>query len=1102
MQNRTDILGDATLRVVGDETDTLGEFATEILGDGPLSGGDDESGAWLHKLNPTYWFKSSDEQAMIDKDREFGKQNVQAQKDLEQRNKEIAAAEQAVATATAARAAQAQTAEAAARLQALKEQVSGAFVGADDSPATAAAKDDQAKKIVLIEDAQVAAKKNHRRAGAIAAKLEAGERLTPDELERLKGCLRMCKNLRAIHKQLHASMAHGNSVTSSGYRDADKVERSAPSASFLGDFVGNDDFMGGYGQKRWVAMIAIAATKPRILGPYMKKHNIRLNASQLKHLRNMSALTVRKMTKARGARMRMSGIDTTGFGFGDIWGGVKKVATLAAVPFAGAAYLAYKGAQYTGKALKWGGQKLGIIDEDSSPAAAPSAAAARSSRIRAIRARRLAAIRRKQAAMAATAEARREAQAAAEAAQAEADAAQQEAEAEDAQAQAEEADVSPPPEGGDGGDTSEGDFVGAKVLTAGDFVGGWVGAVPAPAKKIVKAAASNTPTGKKIRAGATVVRAAKAGNPKAKAAIAKVAAKAKAGHPQAKKDLNAIKAGNVALKAKATATKKVAFVKKMKAANAKGIAVRKKIEAVAAGGLARTSRRRALAKVAKVERKAAAGHKPSKAIIAKTVAKARTGDKKAKTAVAALKLVRNVRVAAKSPQEAKRLKAAGRLVKKGLKGNKKAIKQIKIVQAAAKKGQPNAKRAVARLKTAAHLEKAVRTGKVVAPSHRGVVSPAARKARYAKLKAKAIRKGAKREDAIAAAREAQALGLNEEAAALTKLATERPSATQKLKDVATVAAAARQGDTSAQTKIDNTLAKAEEGDPGAINGAGHLAAVKTLESIKRGEGMPPQMAEAVNLVQRGHAGDPEAQRTIERASTSAESGDKAGVAAAVALTGAAALLTATATRPEAKAQLVDEANKAQGLKLQPADVQRSEAEFGSLYAKVQSGDATREEAERARQLAMALHKPNLAAEISALMPPLDLGDPRSSLPDQPLAPINTVGDLVKESLRALFFATSDPLQNYREGVQSRGAPSMDLSPSASAPTEPALEPTSSSGWGLSNISELIARMKAQGAPPSVTANRIRRLVGNRRAFNLVKAAYGGRRHRGHRARRL
>jgi hypothetical protein len=42
---------------------------------------------------------------------------------------------------------------------------------------------------------------------------------------------------------------------------------------------------------------------------------------------------------------------------------------------------------------------------------------------------------------------------------------------------------------------------------------------------------------------------------------------------------------------------------------------------------------------------------------------------------------------------AKRIKAAGRVVAHAHKGNKKALRQIALINAAAKAGQPNAKRA-------------------------------------------------------------------------------------------------------------------------------------------------------------------------------------------------------------------------------------------------------------------------------------------------------------------------------------------------------------------------------------------------------------------------
>lgn len=1063
--SRTDILGHAHLKVIGGRrTDALGAFATEILGEYSTEIlGDDESGQWLHKLNPSYWFKSSAEQNMITADKRWGKANVKAQEDLVQRNKEVAAAEKAAATANAARAAQATAAEAEAKYKQLAEDVAGAFVGADEP-----AKDEQAKKLVLIDDARKVAKKTKNRAGDIAMKIEAGERISPEELQKLRGCLKMCKKLRSLHDQLHAE-TKASSTSTSGYRGADFIEPTAPSSSFLGDDE-SGDFVGGFGQKKWVAMVSIAATQPpAMLARYQKQHGIKLTASQTKHLSNMKALTQRKM----GKQLKVAGypVETmSGAQIGSLWSGFKKVASIAALPIAGATYLAYKGAQATGKAALWAGRKI----TGRSTSSAPSAAQAQASRMNAIRARRLAALKRQQAASAATVQARNEAAAAADAAQAEAAASEAEAQAQEAAAQADAPPV--PPE--DVYDESEGDFVGAFVgdfvgrgdfvgsafVGAGEFVGGWVEGIEDPkAKKIVKTAATNTPAGKKIRAGATLVRSARAGNPKAKKAIVSVEAKAKTGHPQAKRDLNAIKAGNVALKTKAKAQKKVIAKKAAVARNKRGIATRKKMEAMVANKLARGTRRRQLVKIAKVEKKAAAGNPKAKAAIAKTVAKAKTGDKKAITTVNALQLVRNTRLAAKNPREKKNMKQAGALVKKGLGGNKKAIKKIRVLQAAANAGQPNAKRAVAKLKTAAALEKAVATGRV-GPQPK-VLSPAAvaraKKVKAARLQKIAVSTSSTREDNVAAARAAAAAGDKEGAAALMMRARERPSATTDLKNTATVAAAAQKNDPEAQDRVTRVLTKAEDGNPEAVRQAGNLAAVQTLEGIKNGRGMPPQMAEATSIVQRAQAGDPEAQRTIERAGTAAENGDKKGVTAAIALAGGAALLAATATRPAARAQLVDEAKKAQGIKLQPAEVQSRSAEFGELYAKVQNGTATRDEAERARQLAMALSKPNLAAEISALMPPFDREDPRTSLPDMPMAPILGIGDLIRESLKALTLSTRNPFQNYREGVQSRGAASM---------TPPM------AGWaGLNDKTALLAKLAS-------------RKQGDRRAALMAKLA--------------
>lgn len=113
------------------------------------------------------------------------------------------------------------------------------------------------------------------------------------------------------------------------------------------------------------------------------------------------------------------------------------------------------------------------------------------------------------------------------------------------------------------------------------------------------------------------------------------------------------------------------------------------------------------------------------------------------------------------------------------------------------------------------------------------------------------------------------------------------------------------------------------------------------------------------------------------------------------------------------------------MKVKPEKVRESEAQFSQIYTKVQKGEATPEEAEEGKALAMGLGKPQLAAQISVLMPPTDPGyDPRSSLPDRSLPAIKDFGDLIRESLRALTLSTRDPVANWRQGIVSRASMPM------------------------------------------------------------------------------
>lgn len=989
MSDITEILGDATLRVVGDEGDSLGEFATEILGD-------DDSGAWFHKLNPGYWLKSKRERNLIDAEKNYGEQSKHEAKWLKSREKQLKEGEKAAAAKQAALAAHAKSDEAENRLKEIETELSGAFVGEDDP----AAKDALANKIAAAAEGQVAAQKNKRRSGAILAKIEAGEKLTPEDVAKLKSCLRVCRALRKYHEDLHSQT---KAVTTSGYREPDRVEKNAPSASFLGVATNRIP------KDRWIEMIAIAATSPNRLPAYTKQYRIVLSPANRGHLANMAKMTQKQIAKKTG----VSGVGL------DVWGGIKKAALL---PIAATTYGTYK----TLALMKKAG---GAIASPFRSKSAPSSDQSRAARIAAARARKIAALKRQQAASAQTAAAQQEAAAQADAAAAEADAAQAEADAQDAAAQAQEAEYAPADDGDgappDDGSTSGGAFVGAFVgsfVGAEAFKGDWTSAVVGENdKKLVAAAASDTKTGKKIRAGAAVAHAARKGDGRAKMAVKKMADKAKKGDVQAKRDLTAVKAGDSALKAKAKAKQRFAFQKANEAGAAHKVAITKKLEVATGDKLARMSRKHQLVKVAKVEHRAATGDRHAKAVIAETVAKAQGGDKKAKTAVAALKLARQTRLASSTPRERKNLAQAGKVIRKARAGNRDAIKKVRVVQAAAKSGQPNAKRAVARLQTAAALEHAVSTGKIVLPPMQLSASAktSATKKTYAHYARRASSKSGTREEAIAAARAAHKLGMKDKAADLTLAARSKPSATVSLKNAATMAAASKAGNPEAKKVVAAALSEAQKGNPAGIKSAGNLAAVHALNEMKSGKPMPAGVADGVNVVRRAQAGDPEAKRTVERASAAAEAGNSAGVTAAVSLSAGAALLAATASRPDARAKLVEKANQAQGIAVLPADRQEASAELAQIYAKVQRGEANRGEAERGRQLALGMGNARMAAEISALMPPFDAGDPRSSMPDLPLPPINGAGDLIKESLKALFFATADPLANYREGVKSR-----------------------------------------------------------------------------------
>jgi hypothetical protein len=1030
--------------------------------------GDDMMGAWLYKLSPGYWLKPARERKLIDAE----KTSWQKTQDLERQGKKTERAldegQRAAYQVEKAKEAQARSEDLEAQLEETEKAItSGDFVGADPTAAAEAAT--EGKKMAAA---------NAARAGSLAAKLESGEKLTPEELTRLRSCLKMCGHLKKLHDELHAQQTGmpSPSVSTSGYHEYKAAETTQ--TPFLGAFVGEPvseilgesraeilgenraEILGAAARRtssvpthyHLVAMTALAATNPAGVMPYAKKNGIKLSANDMAKIRAAAAdaRAIMKHPQYNQIKMRGNGeggtlgSDAMGFSWGKL---VTAPLALAAIPAAASAWVVRKsglpGSGMLSKAMQfpvdisrklaakggWRGQ-LGVPGAPGTPGApgAPGApgqygnAGARRAAIMAARQRQLAAQARINAANAASADARAQYAAQAAAADAEAQAQEAEAQAQQAQSDAASADAMPDPYADGGAPDAESGTV--TVLGADWFSGAFVGEIEDQnAKKIVVEAQKNTPTGKKIRAGATLYHKAKKGDKKSQLAIAKIQHKAKQGDPQAQRDYNAVKAGKIAVHAKVKGSTRVALKAHREAANKKGIAIRKHMEANAGKRLGEHTRRKKLAKIAKVEHMAAHGHPKAKAAVARTVAKANQGDRKAQTTVAALKLAKHVRTAGKTPAERKRLHAAHKVVYHARHGNKKAIRQIALINAAAKHGQPNAVRAKARLKVAARVEHAVATGKISTPPSTAARHAAAHK-KIKKTHARIAAGVATKEEALAAAREAKAVGAHDHAASLALHAHRLPSAKQPIKDAAAVAAAANNGSKDAQAIIDRTLQQAQGGDPKAINSAGKLAAAQSVDAVNRGKPMPIPIAEATLVVERAQAGDEEAKRTVRNAGAAAQDPDHhhhdKGVESAVALTAAAAVLAATAGTA-AHEHWKDEARKATGTHVDSAEHGKAEAELAELMAKLHDGTGTYRDGVRARELAMALDKPKLAAEISAIMPPRDFADtPMSSLPDLPEPAISGPMSFVREGLRALLFVTSDPFGNYREGIRSRG----------------------------------------------------------------------------------
>lgn len=974
---------------------------------------------FLYKLNPGYWIKNARQRRFIDDQKKSEQEGANQQKYLKKRQEDLDYGEKAAAAKQKAEDITKQNDIAEARLKELEGSLSGddsmgAFVGA------------------AIQKMQ----RNTKLASYFAQKITSGQGLSPDEVETFK-------KLLTSHAKLHKFAKKVTGVDVTGYHDrpspkSDLVGETA--VEILGSKIGENraEILGSVaanavaakgGKKAppkidkatWTKMAALGATDPKKLNALAAQSGIVMSPQQKKYLKSMVKVTKQQL----GKTMMRGGVPISAIknDFLGSWGGFVKAVgrtTWAAttLPFKAAAY-----SYHTIKNAAFPGGPPG-------PPGQQSIAQANQ--------RRLAALQRRQVAAQQLQAAQAQYDAQQQAAQAEADAQAQEQATAQAQQDAQAEQYATP----DYDPSADADSSGAAVSKTeakiiGAFVGDWVNKIgDDKVKAVVVKASEKSATGAKIRAGARVYSAAKKGDPKAKKAIKNVSAKAKTGSPQAKADYHAIKAGKIAVDARVAAKKKGHLVARHGMAKVrrpnKFAAGQRKVENKLGDKLAQMSRAHQLHKASRVEARAAHGHKPSQRVIARTVKRAKGGDKKARSQVAALQLARHVRKKAPTKAEQKRVMQATKVVQGSWKGKKVDLQQIAVVNSAAKAGQPNAKRAIDRLKTGALIATAIATGAVLIPKKKSKkAATLAKQQDYNRLKGKVAAGTASQEEAFAASKKARELGLPKEASALALKGGQLKSQTADLKKTASVAAAAQGNNPEAKAAVNTVLEKAGQGDPAAINSAGKLAAIQAIDTVNKGGTMSPEMGEATALVARAHAGDPEAKKTIANVGEAVQKNPTPeAVQAAIALTAAGAVAAALAAKPAAQKQWSDKAAEARGESYKGEDAKQASTELNEIQAKVKAGTASESDAARGKRLAVALNKPAVAAQISALMPPSDDLTSFTSLPDAPLPPIMSWKDLMKESAKALLLATRDPLQNYREGVTSRGKTQLLTNPAA------------------------------------------------------------------------
>lgn len=103
--------------------------ASTKKGSGTLELAGDDSGAWLHKLNPRYWLKSKDERRFEDIERDMWAENARLNKRLGRRQVALEQGYKAQRASEAVSQARAQAADTDAQINALASSLQGEEVG-------------------------------------------------------------------------------------------------------------------------------------------------------------------------------------------------------------------------------------------------------------------------------------------------------------------------------------------------------------------------------------------------------------------------------------------------------------------------------------------------------------------------------------------------------------------------------------------------------------------------------------------------------------------------------------------------------------------------------------------------------------------------------------------------------------------------------------------------------------------------------------------------------------------------------------------------------------------------------------------------------------